>query len=93
MVQNVMCKINDKCELTKINILELSGRDYHTMGKVGRRSQSSGSLAVVQKHLWHPQKPSILRGLLDDVVPSGGTLALHVQVQGMYVTNVGIIDH
>lgn len=32
--------------------------------------------------MWHPQKPSILRGLLDDVVPSGGTLALHVQVQG-----------
>ncbi|KAI5729840.1 hypothetical protein M8J76_007197 [Diaphorina citri] len=42
--------------------LNFQGRDYHTMGKVGRRSQSSGSLAVVQKHLWHPQKPSILRG-------------------------------
>ncbi|KAL1456667.1 hypothetical protein WDU94_001380 [Cyamophila willieti] len=62
--------------------LNFQGRDYHTLGKVGRRSQSSGSLQVVEKHMWHPQKPSILRGLLDDVVPSGGTLALHVQVQG-----------
>uniref|UniRef100_A0A8D8WY19 Myosin light chain kinase, smooth muscle n=1 Tax=Cacopsylla melanoneura TaxID=428564 RepID=A0A8D8WY19_9HEMI len=62
--------------------LNFQGRDYHTMGKVGRRSQSSGSLQVVEKHMWHPQKPSIVRGLLDDVVPSGGTLALHVQVQG-----------